>query len=209
MKSYVRLGSIVLSALLLGNLYVPHIQAQKLSKTEKKKWKKKIKELTPERYKSIMTEYYELRDHVASLEEQVGSFDERLAAKDKELIEAKKELPKLRNQLKNTQNALQKAQASGGGGGSGIPSRGVAFSVQIGALKPSRLDLSKHKKQPNFNVDKLGNVNRYSVGVFPSYREADVFKKKIRLMGVRDAWVVAYKNGRRVDLKEVLGSIKK
>ena len=189
------------------------LQAQKLPKDERKKWKKKLKELTPEKYKSVMTEYYELRDQVASLEELVASCDVRIEAKDKELKEAKTELPKLRNELQVAKKELEQYKAVGGAGGDGggervgTPREGIVFKVQIGAYRG--IDMSEHVGRENFTMEKDADINKYSVGGFLSYREADSFKKGIRRMGVKDAWVVAYKDGQRVDIKEVISSIDK
>ena len=47
-------------------------------------------------------------------------------------------------------------------------------------------------------------MNKYTIGVFKDYWEADTFKKYVREMGVRDAWIVSYRDGQRVDIKDVL-----
>ena len=47
-------------------------------------------------------------------------------------------------------------------------------------------------------------TKKYTLGFFGDYWEAENFKKYLREMGVKDAWIVAYKNGSRVELKDVL-----
>jgi hypothetical protein len=45
---------------------------------------------------------------------------------------------------------------------------------------------------------------RITIGIFRDYWEADTFKKYMRDMGVKEAWIVPYKDGVRVELKDVL-----
>jgi len=76
--------------------------------------------------------------------------------------------------------------------------------VQIGAFKNK--DLAKYfENNKNFSGDvDADGVKKYTLGYFNDYWEADNFKKYIREMGVKDAWIVAYKNGQRVNLRDVL-----
>ncbi len=88
-------------------------------------------------------------------------------------------------------------------------SKGVIFKVQIGAFR--KKDLSRYfDNNPNFGGE-VGkdpkDPQRISIGIFRDYWEADTFKKYMREMGVHDAWVVAYRDGARVDLKSVLDQV--
>ena len=82
------------------------------------------------------------------------------------------------------------------------------FKVQVGAFK--NFDLTKYfDRHQNFSgeVDADGTM-KYTLGIFSDYWEADKFKKYMREMGVKGAWIVSYKDGKRVNIKEVLeGSI--
>ena len=49
---------------------------------------------------------------------------------------------------------------------------------------------------------------RYTLGEFRDYWEADKFKKYLREMGVKDAWIVPYKDGKRVPIKDVLEGVR-
>ncbi|MGI9543756.1 MAG: Ezrin/radixin/moesin family protein, partial [Cyclobacteriaceae bacterium] len=55
-------------------------------------------------------------------------------------------------------------------------------------------------------VDSDG-TQRYTLGNFKDYWQADKFKKYLREMGVKDAWIVPYKDGRRVPMKDVLEGV--
>ena len=81
---------------------------------------------------------------------------------------------------------------------------GVVFKVQIGAFR--NRDLQKYlNNSRNFTgeVDEDG-VKKYTLGFFADYWEADNFKKYMRELGVNDAWIVTYKQGKRVPIKDVL-----
>jgi len=89
-------------------------------------------------------------------------------------------------------------------------SKGVVFKVQVGAFKNK--DLSKYfDNNPNFGgeaADKdSAEPQRITIGIFRDYWEADTFKKYMRDMGVKDAWIVPYKDGTRVEIKDVLEGV--
>jgi hypothetical protein len=50
-------------------------------------------------------------------------------------------------------------------------------------------------------------MQKVTLGNFRDYWEADKFKKYLRDMGVKDAWIVPFKDGQRVDIKEVLEGV--
>jgi hypothetical protein len=86
-------------------------------------------------------------------------------------------------------------------------SKGVVFKVQIGAFKNK--DLAKYfENNPNFGGEvKEGEPQKMTIGIFRDYWEADTFKKYMREMGVKDAWIVPYKDGTRVEIKDVLEGV--
>ncbi len=83
--------------------------------------------------------------------------------------------------------------------------RSVVFKVQVGAFKNK--DLSKYfDNNPNFGGEAAGkdstDPQRITIGIFRDYWEADTFKKYMRDMGVKDAWIVLYMDGARVEIKD-------
>eukprot|EP01132_Coremiostelium_polycephalum_P000168 gene168-223_t len=89
----------------------------------------------------------------------------------------------------------------------GIPYlKGVLFKVQIGAnqnldLQDVLIDEICHE---NLEQEKADNLYKYTIGHFRNYWEANKLKKGLRTMGIKLAWVVPYKDGKRVLLNEVL-----
>jgi hypothetical protein len=89
--------------------------------------------------------------------------------------------------------------------------KGLVFKVQIGAYK--KRDLSKiteganAKPQEVFEQEQSAGVNMYTLRHFRNYQKANQFKKELRVMGLKDAWIVAFKDGKRVPLKDALKEV--
>jgi uncharacterized protein YigA (DUF484 family) len=80
---------------------------------------------------------------------------------------------------------------------------GVVFKVQIGAFK--QRDISVQLDQSvNLDIEETREgMDKVMVGQFREFKKADELKKHLRAMGVNNAWIVAYENGKRVALGEV------
>lgn len=166
-----------------------------MTKEESKEWAKKIKALTPESYKQLVDEKEALATEVQKLKQE------------NEVLKA--QVADLNTKLKAAQDAQEERQQAAAAAAANVPvntmaAKGITYKVQIGAFKNK--DLSKYfENNKNFSgeVDTDG-TKKYTLGAFPTYWEADNFKKYLREMGVSDAWVVAYKDGKRVELKDAL-----
>lgn len=189
-----------------------------LSKEESKEWKKRLKSLSPEQYKTLLDENKSLKGQLSSLRTEMAGFDQTIADKDDQIVQYQAQVGDLRSQLSESKAELQKtlqAQASDPApqparrGAQINDQKGIVFKVQIGAFRNK--DLSKYlEASDNFSGEKSEDgMMQYSLGVFTDYWEADTFKKYLREMGVKDAWIVSYKDGQRVPIKEVLESIPK
>ncbi len=183
--------------------------AQEMTKKEKKEWKKRVKKLEPEEYKGLIEENRSLKSQVSSLRNELNGVDQKIADKDDQIAQYSGQISDLRNQLAQAQAKAQaapppRAQPTDDGGID--ESVGVVFKVQIGAF--TNKDLSKYlDNAKNFSQEEGDSVKRFTLGVFRDYWEADTFKKYLREMGVKDAWIVSYKDGQRVPIKEVLEGI--
>ncbi|MEL6606795.1 MAG: hypothetical protein AAFP88_00905 [Bacteroidota bacterium] len=89
--------------------------------------------------------------------------------------------------------------------------KGIIFKVQIGAYKKRDLSnvLEEDRPQEVFEQEQTEDINQYTLRHFRDYWKADKFKKELRAMGLKDAWIVAFKDGKRVRLKAVLKAIRK
>lgn len=199
--------TISLIALALCCVFAFEANAQ-MDKKEKKEWKKRIKKLEPEQYKQLLDENKSLKGQVTSLKTELGNIDDRIADKDQQILTYQSQVGDLREELSRLQNAKPAENVTTSNTGSGIDeSKGVVFKVQLGAF--SKKDLKKYDNSPNFSAEDANGLQKYTIGVFRDYWEADTFKKYLREMGVKDAWVVSYKDGVRVPIKDVLEGVTK
>lgn len=190
--------------------------AQELSKEEKKEWKKKLKGLTPGAYKKLLDDKEKLSVEKADLERSNADLDGRVRSLETENTQLHSEIDDYKATIQAQKNAVETASQGDAGssnGGNGYDNysrnstKGISFRVQVGAFK--ELDLKKYyDKHPNFGVetDPDGTM-RYTIGIFQEYWEADRFKKYLRDMGVKGAWVVSYKDGKRVNIKDALEGV--
>lgn len=199
--------SISLIALALCCVFAFEANAQ-MDKKEAKEWKKRIKKLEPEQYKQLLDENKSLKGQVTSLKTELGNIDDRLADKDEQILTYQSQIGDLRAELSRLQSKQASDNvASNNAGGSIDENKGVVFKVQLGAFKQK--DLKKYDNSPNFSAEDENGLQKYTIGVFRDYWEADTFKKYLREMGVKEAWVVSYKDGVRVPIKEVLEGVTK
>ena len=202
MKKTISLLAIILC---LGMVYEASAQ---MDKKEAKEWKKRIKKLTPDQYKQLLDENKSLKGQVTSLKTELSNVDDRLAEKDEQIVSYQQQVGDLRNELARAQSqAKPKNVAASNTGGSIDESRGIVFKVQLGAFK--KKDLKKYDNSPNFSAEDGDGLQKFTLGVFRDYWEADTFKKHLRSMGVKEAWIVSYRDGQRVPIKEVLEGVSK
>jgi outer membrane murein-binding lipoprotein Lpp len=178
-----------------------------LSKKEKKEWKKKAKQFAkqPENLKQLTEDKQTADATVASLNQKVTQMQSTISDKDAKIAQLEDELSQMRGQLTSARAEL--AQLKENPANSMDFSKGVVFKVQIGAFKNK--NLAKYfENNPNFGGEaKDGEPQKLTIGIFRDYWEADTFKKYMREMGVKDAWIVPYKDGQRVEIKDVLEGV--
>lgn len=195
-----RVAAVLAMALFVGIGFQANAQ---MDKKEAKEWKKRIKALDPEQYKTLLEENKSLKSQVSSLKNELSSVDSRIADKDDQINQYKKQVSQLRDELADAVSQPQTTQPA-----NTDEDVGILFRVQIGAYEKKDLgDLAE--KASNLDQEKEGALNKYTVGAFRDYYEADKMKKYLREMGVKDAFIVSYKDGKRVPINEVLDSVPK
>lgn len=180
-----------------------------LSKQEKKEWKKKAKEYSknPANLKQLIDDKQAADDQLATLNQKVTQMQGSISEKDAKLVELEDQLSQLRGQLTAAKAELTQLKETPAAPSPMDFSKGVVFKVQIGAFKNK--NLSKYfENNPNFGGEaKEGEPQKITIGIFRDYWEADTFKKYMREMGVKDAWIVPYRDGQRVEIKDVLEGV--
>jgi cell division protein FtsN len=184
-----------------------------LSRAEKKEMKKMAKELkrNPEQMKAMVEENESLKSSVASLNSQLENLQSQLSNKNAEIAAAKAEAQEAKAmaeaQRQRANEMAKKAKNAQNQEPEALDESGTWFKVQVGAFE--NIDMSEYfKNNPNFSGEETEEgLQRITLGRFRDYWEADRFKKTLRKMGVKEAWIVPYKEGVRVPLKEVLENL--
>lgn len=179
-----------------------------LSKKEKKEWKKKAKEFAknPANLKTLVETKQVVENDNSALKSQVSSLNNDVSNKSAKIAELEDQISKMRSELTSTKAELAQLKEAPPINPMDF-SKGVVFKVQIGAFKNK--DLAKYfDNNPNFGGEATDKgEQRFTIGVFRDYWEADKFKKYMRDMGVKDAWIVPFKDGQRVEIKDVLEGV--
>lgn len=202
--------NLVLILTIISCVAVVNIATAQLTKKEKKEWKKKLKKTTPEQFKRMYDENAALKSEASSTQGQLSSIQASIGEKDAKIAELTEQSRKMEAQVNAAKKAIAKAKqeaTEAPATSSAVSQDGVVFKVQIGAFRNK--DLSKYfENNENFGGEtEADGVQKITLGNFRDYWEADTFKKYLREMGVNDAWIVPYKDGTRVAMKDVLEGV--
>ena len=86
----------------------------------------------------------------------------------------------------------------------------LIFSVQVvSSPKQERKDSGKFKGLKDIHEEKAGGLFKYSSGQFSELKDAIDYQSQMRNKGFKDAFVVAFKNGSRISIKEAREMIEK
>lgn len=183
-----------------------------MTKAEKKEWKKKAKEFkkNPAALKQLSDDKQVADNSVVDLSGQVKTLQSTVSDKNAKIAELEDQISRMRSELNAAKAELANLKSAPAVVNPMDFSKGVVFKVQVGAFKNK--DLSKYfDNNPNFGgeaADKDKNEpQKITIGIFRDYWEADTFKKYMREMGVKDAWIVPYRDGVRVEIKDVLEGV--
>ncbi|HEY1039293.1 MAG TPA: hypothetical protein VGF30_07820, partial [Bacteroidia bacterium] len=85
----------------------------------------------------------------------------------------------------------------------------VEFRIQFASSdKEIEAGSVKLKGLKDITYYKVGAILKYTAGNFRDPNEATAYQAKVRELGYKDAFVVAFKNGERIDYKEALKLVK-
>lgn len=110
--------------------------------------------------------------------------------------------------LLSLESQLLAAQADAASAKKGT-AKGYYYRVQLGAYKFFDVKSKTNKEDDTFLTETKNEIDKYVVGLFFTLEEADKFKNDIRKLGIKDAFVVPYKDGQRITHKEALEGLKK
>lgn len=206
MKKYVMGLSLLIAVLFTVS---PALAQKGGDKKVKKEWKKKAKGYVknPLSLKSLVENYQKTIDELTKKNNELSQrYQELQAQLDKCENQSRgkdAEITNLKNQLSQCNTALEASKQQEVKG----VDKGLVFKVQIGAFQYFNINQYLSETQ-NFEGETHDNLNKYTIGKFKDYNMADAFKKDIRRMGIKDAWIVAYYDGVRIDMKEAMRRLK-
>jgi hypothetical protein len=178
---------------------------------QRKEWKKKARIFVknPQSLKKLVDDKALAEGRVEKLNSENSDLKRDLDDANGKIAQLEAQLAQLRTEAAATRAELDQIKNSGQSISRTDFNTGIVYKVQIGAFR--KKDLSRYfDNNPNFGGEvgkEPTEPQRINIGLFRDYWESDIFKKYLREMGVRDAWIVPYKDGSRVDLKAVLDQV--
>ncbi|MCC6599263.1 MAG: hypothetical protein IT223_01150, partial [Crocinitomicaceae bacterium] len=83
--------------------------------------------------------------------------------------------------------------------------KGIYYKVQVGAFRNDIPQNLYDEFAPVSGESLTNGITRYTAGFFLAYNNADQAKMDIRRMGYPDAFIVAYRDGKRIPIYEAMG----
>jgi len=181
-----------------------------LTKKEKREWKKKKKKMSIEDFRLMYEENSSQKAQIASMESEISNLETQVSSKDDKVSDLQKQVTRMQAAYQAAQNEIENLKSKPQQpvynpdliNGEDF-SKGVVFKVQVGAFR--KIDLQKYaESSKEFSEEGSDDLRKYVIGNFRNYEDANVLKRYLREMGVEDAWIVPYRDGQRVPLKDVL-----
>lgn len=165
-----------------------------------KQWKKKLKAMDPLAFKAMYEEHQQLKGEAASKERELSTLRREIAAKDAELTAKQAEIAELKEQVASMQTATND-DSQDVSPFSDDYTKGIVYKVQVGAFTKNTYS---EKIDGQFWEEDADGTKKYTIGYFRDYQDATRFKNYLRAIGVSDAWIVAYEDNQRKDIKTIL-----
>lgn len=183
-------------------------QAQKLSKAEKKELKAELKKYrkNPELLKDISEETNVLREENRELQSRINQLESERSSASAQVAQKEREVMELNNQLMDAREALRQkndqppVELTARDGNTNM---GTHFKIQIGAFEKTYIP-DNLASGDDMSLESDGTMQKVLVGMFEDYQAAKELRKYMRKIGIKDAFIVAYKDGTRVSLDDVM-----
>lgn len=177
-----------------------------------------IPELSREERKALRSEARDLRrnpwklkamkDTLQAAQKELGSYRQLYrVAKGKEYdFEQLKEVLLKRVEDLEKQLAECRKKKPGDSTNTMIAATGIVFRVQIGAFqKQQQNDVYRQNNVRGYKLEERGGLLKHTLGYFNHYLPAKTLRDYLLKLGVKKAWVVAFKDGQRIDMANALG----
>jgi small-conductance mechanosensitive channel len=183
------------------------VQAQELSKEEKKEWKKKAKEYkrNPAALKSLAESVDRYKSEANEYAAQINEMEADKANRRSRLAQIERENTELQDKLAAALNELDQLRRSPPAQPQmDQPMRGLVFRVQLGAYEKLNLPATLDGEDDNMDLEMVDGLQKIIIGKYPDVESADALRDYMRKLGIPDAWVVAYQDGVRISVEDVV-----
>lgn len=180
--------------------------AQKLTKQEKKALKAQLKKYrkNPELLRDLTEETDALREENRELQSRINQMESERSHSSAQVSQKEREIMDLNNRLLDAQEALRQKNEEPPAVMTPreVTETGTHFKIQIGAYEKTYIP--ENLSGDDMGLESQDGLQKVTVGKFVDYQAAKELKKYIRNIGIKDAFIVAYRDGVRVDLNEVV-----
>lgn len=183
------------------------VQAQELSKEEKKEWKKKAREYkrNPAALKSLAESVDRYKKEANEYAAQINEMEADKANRRSRLAQLERENTALQDKLAATLNELDQLRMSPPAQPQmDQPMRGLVFRVQLGAYKKLNLPATLDGEDDNMDLEMVDGLQKIIIGKYPDVESAEALRNYMQKLGISDAWIVAYQDGVRVSVEDVV-----
>lgn len=172
-------------------------------KTERKFWKKEARmyKKNPELLKDLVEANEDMTTELEVSEFESDSLKAIISRHENKMTDVNRKLAQAEKLLKDQKNLVTKLKEEL----TAVPKKeevikGTMYRVQIGAF--AKLDLSAYAgRSDSFQEETHKGMRKYTIGVFKEKKDAEAFRSQIVMIGIRDAWIVKYIDGQRVENK--------
>ena len=187
------------------------IVAQEMTKDEKKKWVTMAKNFKkdPQALKMLVEERDQYRRQVQEESSRITSLQNSEAQATRRAAQLEQDIAQMNNGLMNAREANQRLSAENERlrasttttppTGTGTVA-GVVFRVQAGAFTKGRIP-QNIQNLPDTMIEEEGNLQKVLVGSYRNINEARARATQLKQQGVEGAFVVAYKDGKRISIE--------
>lgn len=181
-------------------------QAQELSKEDAKIWKKKAKEYrrNPAALKALADDVDRYREEAATYSAQVNEMEAERANQRQQIAQLERDNVRLQDELSELRRALADMNNQPQQPAMGDDLSGLVFRVQIGAYQALNMPANLDGENDNMDLEVVDGLQKIIIGHFPDVESAEALRSYMQKIGVKDAWVVAYQDGARVPMSQVV-----
>ncbi len=182
---------------------LPGLANAQVSKDEAKFWKQKAKMYKKDpmalktEFENYQQQIEDLKSQVKELmENQTGTSDEEASLRMRII-----ELENNSNRLEKENARMRKELASRNQVAEMGIRTGLVYRVQLVASVLHEFD-SPASASDDVVVERSDGYNKFLIGGFRAYNEAERFREEVKVLGFDDAWIVPYIDGVRVSIDE-------